>query len=245
MEKQLLIRVGTLENSYDTLFVLHKDLLVLQTSDKKYFYQPSTQRLTRLNKDVQSISSYAEDLVAVKIDGQWGFISEQGDLIVANRYQLVDEFSEGLCPVQLIGKWGVIDKEEKLLIQPVYDEIQAFYGGLAVVRQGNRYGLTDRSGKLILEVNYQSIRREKNYIIFESAGLKGLADARGNIIRNPQYDALSTTDNKHFLVRKGDKWGVISLSGEDTVPLAYERIQQIEGGFLAAEPSVWTRPILK
>ena len=234
-----------LENSFDKLFVLHKDLLVLQTNDKKYFYQPSTQRLTHLNKDVQSISSYAEDLIAVKIDGQWGFISEQGDLIVANRYQQVDEFSEGLCPVQLIGKWGVIDKEEKLLIQPVYDEVQAFYGGLAVVRQGNRYGLTDRSGKLILEVNYQSIRREKNYIIFESAGLKGLADARGNIIRNPQYDALSTTDNKHFLVRKGDKWGVISLSGEDTVPLAYERIQQIEGGFLAAEPSVWTRPILK
>ncbi|GAB5526361.1 MAG: hypothetical protein Roseis2KO_42330 [Roseivirga sp.] len=227
------------ENHYDSISIIHKDLLALRNSGTYSLFRPSTQRQMKVPENTELIGNYAEDRIATKINGQWGFIGEQGRLRIANRYEDVAHFSEGMAAVKLIGKWGIINRQEQLIIQPAYSHIEPFYGGLTIVQQDNLTGMVDKTGHLVLDVQYESIERYHNYILVKSSGLLGIADDRGNLTRSPQYDSVTTTDGRNFIVRKGKLFGVVTLSGEDKVPVAFESIQAFGKQYLVAEPSGW------
>ena len=57
----------------------------------------------------QETQPFSQGVSAVKIDGKWGFINEQNQLVVQPMYQEVALYSEGLAAVKLDGKWGFID----------------------------------------------------------------------------------------------------------------------------------------
>ena len=228
-----------LEPTYDSIGAIHKDLYCLKRDDRFFFYRPSDSSDFALDIDTEVIGSFHEGLIKVRIDGQWGYINEEGQLAIANRYQAVDEFSEGLSAVKLIGKWGYINRSENLVVQPQYDEAGAFYGGLALIRKGNSYGMIDRNGQFVLSDQYSTIKRFDDYILLESDGLFGLADASGRLVRSPQYDRIVALDKGYFQVEKGPLKGVINLKGLDVIPLAYENISQLGDQFIASEKSKW------
>lgn len=225
------------EQHYDSVYTIHKDLLALKRSETYWLFRPSNGQKIKAPEHTELLGRYAEDAIAAKIDGQWGFIGEQGRLRIANRYEAVDEFSEGLAAVKLIGKWGIVNRQEELVIQPAYDHIAPFYAGLSVVQKGGLSGMVNKSGQLVLDVQYESIERFDNYILIKSGGLLGLADERGNLIRSPRYDSIHTTDGRNFVVSKEGLFGVVDLSGQDIVPVAFESIQPLGSNYLAAEPS--------
>lgn len=227
------------ENHYDSIYTIHKDLLALKRSETLWLFRPSNRQKTGVPEHTELLGTYAEDAITAKIDGQWGFIGEQGRLRIANRYEGVEEFSEGLAAVKLIGKWGIINRQEELVIQPAYDHIAPFYAGLSVVQKNELSGMVDKTGHLVLDVQYESIERFDNYILIKSAGLLGLADERGNLIRSPQYDSVKTLDGRNFIVSKGNLFGVVDLSGRDIVAVAFESIQTLGDQYLVAEPSDW------
>ncbi|MCE7991286.1 MAG: WG repeat-containing protein [Roseivirga sp.] len=232
------------KNHYDSIYSIHNDLLALKKSDSHWLFRPSTGEKIRTPPNTELLGIYAEDRIAAKIDGQWGFISEQARLRIANRYEAVDHFSEGLAAVKLIGKWGIINRQEELIIQPSYSHIAPFYAGLSLVEQNDFTGMIDKKGHLVLELQYNKIERFDNYIIVNSGGLLGLADKRGNLIRSPQYESVQTSDGQNFIVSKGGRFGVVSLSGEDKVPVAFENIEAFGQLYLVGEPSEWiTLPV--
>lgn len=228
-------------NAYDSIYMAHSDLAILAKDYQLSLFRPSSQSHMKVPKGTELIRKYSEDLISAKIDGQWGFISEQGRLRIANRYQEVRPFSEGLAPVKLIGKWGVIDKKETIIIQPVYDRIDAFFGGMALVEKDGLFGLVNRKGDLVLDLKYDRIGLYDKYILLEINGLFGLADRNGSIIRNTQFDQITPLDDQFFLLQKDDRYGVINFKGEDVVPVAFESLTKSGNQFLAAEPSVWIK----
>jgi sporulation protein YlmC with PRC-barrel domain len=244
---QVLNSLGELltSNHYDSVYSIHSDMLALQENGKYFLFRPTTNDMLNTPENTEILGSFAEGAITAKIEGQWGFISEQGLLTIANRYEAVNPFSEGLAAVKLIGKWGVINRKEEIVIQPAYDSISPFYGGLSVVYARGQMGMMDKSGHPVLETRYDRIERHENYILISSAGLFGLADARGSLVRSPQFDSIETSDGTHFIVSKNGKFGVVSITGEDKVPVAFERIRSIGNGYLVAEPSAWTTPDYK
>jgi len=232
-------------NPFDTLKVIHSDLLAISRNERLQLFRPSTQQLMDLPAKIKVVGNYSEDFIEAQIDGQWGFVKEDGSLAVANRYEAVKPFSEGLASVKLIGKWGVINRQENILIQPSYDSLGAFYGGLALIQRDGLYGLIDREGTRILDLQYDFLELSKEYILLASDGLWGLADARGNLIRSPQFDRIEPLGSGVFMLYKNGKSGVVNLKGEDVVPLAYDQVLPFEGGFLAAEPSTWVNATIK
>lgn len=234
-----------LNSSVDSLHKVHNDLLCLVNNDKLSLFRPSNRISFRLPANTTLVGNYSEDLIAAQIDGQWGFVNEDGSLAIANRYEDVKPFSEGLAAVKLIGKWGVINKREEIVIQPTYDSIGTFYGGLALVQQGNQFGLSDRSGNTVLDVQYDELKIFPNHILMSSSGLWGLATGKGSLVRAPQYDRIDKVAKGVFRVFKNGRSGIINLKGEDLVPLAYEQIIPFNGGFLGGEPSTWIRPVVK
>ena len=228
-----------LENDYDTIQVINEDLYLLKRDNRSFFYKPSNSADFELDNNIEHIGANINGYFPVLIDDQWGFIDEQANLKIANRYEATGQFSEGLFTVQVIGKWAYLDKDENIVIQPIYVEAGPFENGLAVVKNESGYGFINKTGNVILSETYSSIKRLDTFILLERNGLYGLADTKGKLIWDPQFDKITLINNEYFLAERSGFKGVINLQGEDIVPVAYKKIIQLGDQFIGSEPSDW------
>src|SRR5690349_3203464 len=76
-------------------------------------------------------------LALVEKAGKFGYVSEQGKLIVPLIYDEALAFSEDKAAVSVGGKWGFVDKTGNEFVKPQYTEVYSFHEGLAVVRKGD------------------------------------------------------------------------------------------------------------
>lgn len=78
---------------------------------------------------------------AVKLNGKWGFIDKEGNVVVEPQYDNARPFSNGLAAVEIDGKWGYINLEDyKLVIPAEYDEAKEMSSlGNTFVRQEEQW----------------------------------------------------------------------------------------------------------
>lgn len=62
------------------------------------------------NVHQQTVRDYSEGMSAFYENGLWGFVSTDGDVVIAPAYDEVMDFSNSLALVMKGDKWGVIDK---------------------------------------------------------------------------------------------------------------------------------------
>lgn len=102
--------------------------------------------------------------------------------------------------IKVNGKYGFIDKDSNLVIQPIFDALIPFpeKPELLQVYQGNWRGIYEVTGKVIVPVNYRRIV----------------------VLTGSQHHPQTM-----FLVDSCGKAGVISASGQTTIPFKYENIE--------------------
>ena len=78
---------------------------------------------------------------AVRLDGKWGFINKEGNLVIKPQYEDARPFSNGFAAVKIDGKWGYINSEDyKLVIPAEYDEAKEMGSlGNTFVRQEEQW----------------------------------------------------------------------------------------------------------
>lgn len=91
---------------------------------------------------------YSEGLKAVEQDGKWGFVNQEGELVIPYRYNYARSFHDGLAMVKLYGKWGYIDWFGNELIPVVFDEVTSFRDSHAFVKKDGQVGLLDVAGNV-------------------------------------------------------------------------------------------------
>lgn len=224
-----------LEHKYDSIQTLDDDLLLLKRNNQKFLYRPSDRSDAKLDPLFDSLGQFHKGYMAVRKDGQWGFINSSGGLVIANRYEEVSSFAEGLFGVKLIGKWGYVNESEELIIQPNYDQIEPFQQGLAVVKNAGKYGIINQQSEAIVKLDYDNIERLGSLFLLYTNGNIGLADETGRIIKNPSYDSIKALEQGYFLVERNKRFGVIDQSGQDILPTNYEVIKQSRNKFLASK----------
>lgn len=80
----------------------------------------------------------SEDRQAVKRDGLWGYLNEEGQLAIGLRFQAGFSFSEGRAPVAVEGLWGFINPAGTLVVPARYRDVRAFRDGQADVSVDGR-----------------------------------------------------------------------------------------------------------
>ena len=81
-------------------------------------------------------SSFNEGLARYCINGKYGFINTNGEVIVVPKYKDEDigmQFSEGLVNVCIDGLWGYIGINGEIAIKPQFISATGFSNGLAIV----------------------------------------------------------------------------------------------------------------
>jgi hypothetical protein len=188
-----------------------------------------------------------EGLRGIWKDGKYGFVDEQGQLRIANRYDSIGDFQAGLAPIKLIGKWGFINSSDKIIIQPNYETATSFVDGLSVVKRNRKMGVIDTNGKYILPLRYDQIKRSSNGKLVLSIGkLKGIANQKGIIEIEPRFDVLEDLNNGFLIVSHSSKWGLINSIGEDKIPMAYDKLvfDPTKNQYLAFRKSEWKKVVI-
>ncbi len=225
-----------LEQTYDSIRPLNKELLLLHRDDQYFIYRPSDKADFKLDPTITEVGLFKNGFIPIKKDKQWGLLNEEGRLVIANRYERVKDFSEGYFPIKLIGKWGVINELEEIVIQPNFDEVEPFINGLSIVSDNRKYGLINTDGLFVLEMKYSKIERFGEYFLLELNDQRGLADSNGRIIKNPGYTSVKPLSEGYFLVERNGKFGVIDKDGQDVIPSNYLEIKQSGNRFLGRKP---------
>lgn len=60
-------------------------------------------------------------LFSKKINQKWGFVNENGELVIQNEYELVTDFNKyGYAGIKKDGKWGIINLKGEIICEPQY-----------------------------------------------------------------------------------------------------------------------------
>lgn len=183
-----------------------------------------------------------EGLRAIRKDGKFGFIDDEGRLRIANRYDAVKPFTASRAAIRIGDKWGFIDRREKLVVQPIYDQVEDFHGSYAIVTRDGHSGIIDAEGKIVLPVRYDEVlRNEYDRFLIRDEGQYGLADSSGSLIIHPRYDGLTDTGNGYVVVTRNHLSGVLTLRGVSTIPMVYDQVlfDHHRNQYIALKKSPW------
>lgn len=135
-----------------------------------------------------SLSSNSK-LYITKQEGKYGYIDQNGKIVINPIYLRARDFSEGIAPVLTPeNKWVVINKIGKIVsVWENIDNIEAFSEGLAVVRKGGKYGFVDQN-KLVIPIKY-------DYADDFSEGLAVVGMREGNSGINMKQGFIDKNDN--------------------------------------------------
>jgi hypothetical protein len=107
------------------------------------------------------IAVFSDSCASVKINGLWGFIDNNGKIIIEPKYTSAYDFSEGLCAVNTlpfnIANGGiatqVINKKGNLIFGGMFYFFQPYKNGIASYWEGydmsGRHIFIDRQGNKI------------------------------------------------------------------------------------------------
>jgi hypothetical protein len=158
---------------------------------------------------------------------RWGFIDQQGQLVIDAIFDDVGPFSEGLAAVNKGGKWGYIDREGKMVIEPVYKAAWAFHEGFARVQPFNEPDkFIRRDGTTLPAENWAAADDfSESHARVMVGNLFGYIDTDGKLVIQPLYTRGWNYRNGLAIVEFHEKLGVIDTSEAYVLPPEYDHIK--------------------
>lgn len=203
------------QSSLDTLTLLN-----LKRFKNRYPNYPYQNDILR---DMEFIDSV---FLPMKAENGFGFMNEEGIVMIQPIYEQVSKFSDGLAVAALNGKYGVIDKYNRTRIPFKFDAISDFINGRAIVELDGLQGMIHRNGRYVLECKFDDMGTLSNGLIFASDGEKfGYYDVTGFPRIPMKFDDAYDFSNGIAKVAIDGLAAYIDIYGVYVVPPAYEEIR--------------------
>lgn len=183
-------------------------------------------------EDFNDVSAFSEglarvgDIQSVWVGGadlRYGFVDQNGNVIVEPKYAEAGNFSEGLAKVGKDGKYGFVDKGGKVVVPLEYDVAGDFSDGLAPVGKSGKYGFVDQSGQIVIPLEYDTAGDFSDGLARVWKGSKGGAiNTTGQIVIPLEYDEVGDFCDGLARVGKDGKYGFVDKTGQVVVPPKYD-----------------------
>lgn len=120
-------------SSTDTISLINENMEVIVTMDQagieveddyvKIYSESGIKYFDYSGNELDVQDLFPDNNIYAKlIDGKWGFVDKDGNLVVDNIYDMVTEINEyGFAGIRLDGKWGVINSNGEIIQEPIYE----------------------------------------------------------------------------------------------------------------------------
>ena len=176
----------------------------------------------------QYLGSFGDGLAPAQRDGKYGYIDTE---FHEQMFELdyAGAFANGVAAVKKGDKWALINCKLKNITDFTYDEILVdSYGYCSMfdritVRTGDKYFFVDHDGKQI-GATYDGaamVAANDGYAAVKVGSQWGFADAKGELVIQPQYENARSFSLGLAPVEENDRWGYINTDGELVVEEKY------------------------
>ncbi len=234
----------------------NKSTMYLVTTNGQYRFIDQTGRVKiELPPDTYFARDFSDGLAAFAIrspqhaGGLWGFINQDGKVVIAPKLDHATFFSEGLSAVEVkpdekttrklgyitAGKLGYIDRSGKLVIQTKFGAgpmgTNTFSEGLAAVEiKYGQWGYIDKTGSVVIKGpfgkagNFQSGRAGACICKTQIDCKCGFIDKRGAWIITPQFVEVHNFSGglAYVALGEGRKIGYINLVGKLVIQAQFD-----------------------
>lgn len=194
-------------------------------------------------KNYDYIGKYDDGIAVIRKDNKYGFVKEDGTILVHPIYDAIGCQEDGkaqndlvlwksiykLISVKKDGKWGMIDKDGITIVPFMYDcvEKSSNYDNSPIwVMKDGKHGCVDENGKVIIPVKYEEKIRFYNGQPAKTKlnGKWGCLNEAGEAVVPFifSYKVDFGWDNKYAPAKKGDKYGYLNRKGEWFIPAKYD-----------------------
>lgn len=194
-------------------------------------------------KTLQNDKLFKNGLIAVQLNGKWGYINSSGKTVLDFKYDSAFNFSD--CNLALVGengKFGYINKKGEYVIPLEYDEALEFVDGLAVCCKDGKYGAINFNGDTCIEFKYSKINQFcGNYAIASvkvnnqenSPEKMGIIDRGGKVVVEFEYDNICGVNDNFFMYRKGTELFVntLKISTDNFYKKAFQEVTLTDNGY--------------
>ncbi len=184
------------------------------------------------NKD-----NFEYELLPVKMDQKWGYIDNEGKIVINPQFDEAFLFSNGLSLVKAGALYGYIGSDGKYVINPMYKNATYFADGLALVATENGYPtFINKKGEIKFTVNEADECRlfAEDLAAFKSNSKWGFIDNSGKIIINAQFDRVGDFKEGMALfasdINMKMQYGYINKKGEIAINAQFEEASPFQNG---------------
>jgi len=157
-------------------------------------------------------------MALVSKSGKFGYVSDEGKVLVPLVYDDAMAFSENRAAVMQDGKWGFIDLNGNEFVKSQYTEVYSFHDGLAVVGKGDAYGFVDSTGQVAIPMRYTNARSFGDGVapVSNQKGFWGYIDKGGKEVISFRFNYATSFSDGVGRVLMGSKWYSIDNQGKLT-----------------------------
>lgn len=172
---------------------------------------------------------YENNLLRVLKNGKYGVIDCDGNIILKNEYDAITSLKsvKDNLLVTKDGKVGVVNSLGQTIIPTEYKEIKLLKEGYKneyiIVDENDNSGVISTSGTVLIEPAYKEIKYLHSSEMY-AAKIEDkwtLVNRKGETVNN-SYDDYTYVKGDYVIVKKGDKYGIITTSGEVKIEPTYE-----------------------
>lgn len=197
--------------------------ICVRKTDDKWFMTDLKGQMIGFECD-SILSGFVNGLCAIKKGKKWGYMDNQGNLVIDTIYDFARVFSnDGLARVRKGDQHMFIDKEGKCILT-VDSTISGFTDNRAAVIMNGEKCLIDKSGNIICNLNCESFYgfNDDGLATIEQDGKYGKIDSLGKVVISAKYENLGVFRNDLAYARLNGKWGLIDRNGKEVVhPIYY------------------------
>jgi hypothetical protein len=154
---------------------------------------------------------------AVGVISKWGYIREDGDLVIGTVFDKVTSFHEGRAFVRKDGSWFLIDRDGRIVSKEAFKAVNekgGFSEGLAAVCAVNhRWGYIDRDGNWYIPAQFDAVHDFSEGLAFvcpSGSNAWNIIDMEGNIV----FENIVNNASLEYDLRFVDGWALIR-EGQD------------------------------
>lgn len=192
-------------------------------------YTASESDALRIPRRFEVAEPFSEGLAAVRIEGLFGFINQQGDVVIAPRFQAASSFSDGYAEVRIGNASGAIDRSGQLVVPAKFKRLLHFYDGTFIAeplpeKQLSQNVKHDRLDTMKSSIMLTGIRAAGLY--HRTKGWLTEQDLQFSIFDEPRRGLVWASRRSQD---EREQWGLLRADGSWRVSPRYAHVQRIMG----------------
>ncbi|MEX1189792.1 MAG: WG repeat-containing protein [Bacteroidia bacterium] len=184
-----------------------------------------------------NILRYDGENVFIKTSSALGFFDDKRNQVLFGDAQKMGELKDGIIPVRTDSKWKYYTENGTPFHSKHFLKAYDFCHGKALVKERGKWYFLNTQGTLSEALPWKNMKPlcDGRFMAYDGkrwflTNTEGIAIHEEGFVRMKQLK-----DSEFVLVKKGSKWGLLNIEGEQLTEIKYDRIQYLGDDLLSLD----------